>query len=120
MTYRESREDRNKRVAIEASTLLTRVAAGELSGEHLVAEVAAFHDRWESRGVNWTRPGIWLVDTDQWLTANEMAEYMDVSAAQVRRWAYRGHVTPAQSTDGTPLYNVGECISYRARRGVSK
>jgi hypothetical protein len=118
VVYRESREDRNKRIAIEAITLLERAVAGDLTGEHLAAEVAGLHARWEQRGVDWTRPALWLVDTEEWLCANDMAQYLDVSAEQVRRWCYRGHITMRHNDGGVPVYNVGECVAYKVRRGT--
>lgn len=110
--YRETREERNKRIALEALTLLEKAAGGKA----VSLELEELHRRWEARGVRWTRPTPLICDPDDWLTANDMAEYFDVTAEMVRRWHYRGRITSERSPDGTPLYNVGEVIAYRARR----
>lgn len=116
--YRESRELRNKRIAIEAITLLRRASMGEMSHEELAVDVEDLFRRWEERGVGWIRPGPATVHPDDWVTANEMASAADMSAAAVRRLHYRGRISSITSDDGTPLYNVGEVLRYRASRDV--
>lgn len=110
--YRESREDRNKRIAIEAIDLLERAVAGN---DELAHEVELFHQRWESRGVNWTRPGLMHLDLDDWVSAAEMAEFADVAPNTIHQWRSRGHITSIPGPNG-PLFNVGEVVAYQARR----
>lgn len=121
--YREPRETRNKRIAIEAIALLRRMVnvlnrarQGVMLDVDAGDELEEFTRRWEKRDVPWVRPGGPAYDPDTWLTANEMALYMDTTAAAVRRWAYRGHVTVLDGAE-SPLYNVGECMAYRAKKG---
>ena len=116
--YRESRELRNKRIAIEAITLLRRASLGEMSHEEVAVDAEDFYRRWEDRGVVWVRPGPATVHPDDWVTANEMAAEADMSAAAVRRLCYRGRISSITADDGTPLYNVGEVLRYRAARDV--
>lgn len=121
--YKESREDRNKRIAIEAIELATkaialllRANAGQQSSHTVAQDIEAFHQRWEARGVTWTRPGMLELDPDEWCTAAELGDYLDKDPATIRRWHYRGHITSIPASDGTPLYRVGEVVAYEARR----
>ena len=111
----ESREERNRRIALEALDLLGRAAQGELTGSVLAAEVHALHARWEAQGVRWTRPRQFVLEPDAWLPAAWLADELDVDAATIRRWALRGHISSRQSDEGL-LFNVGEIVAYRARR----
>jgi hypothetical protein len=112
----ESRELRNKRIAIEAVNLLERAASAEgmRVQEWVRHELATFRGRWEKRGVPWLRP-VTNYDPDEWLTAHEMAARADVEATTVRRWHLRGHIT-AHMLDGRLHYNVGEVNAYLAKR----
>ncbi|DAZ90133.1 Uncharacterised protein [Mycobacteroides abscessus subsp. bolletii] len=112
--YRESREVRNKRIAIIAIDLLTRVVAGDIADP--AAALARFHQARVDEHVYWTQPSAMPYDPDQWLTANEMAEIADVLPSTVQQWNYRGYITSSQAHDGTKLYNVGEVNRYLARR----
>lgn len=121
--YTESREDRNKRIAIEAITLAERVAKvlersrqGVQCAEDVAAELEAFHTRWKARGVNWTRPSLLPLEPDEWYTANELAAHLDKDPATIRRWHYRGHISALTSPDGTPRYQWGEVVAYDAAR----
>ena len=118
--YQESREDRNKRIALEALELLERCATGDLrsSPAALVrGELEALRQRWEDRHVAWIRPQRAL-DHDEWVTAQELSEQIDKSPATIRSWYYRGHISSVPADDGTPLYNVGEAIAWEAQRRV--
>lgn len=116
---RESREIRNKRVALEAIAMLEYIAThqGGLRAEEWAAyHLAEFHKRWEGRGVRWLGTA-GHVDFDEWLPADQMADYADVTATTVRSWRYRGHITSVTDYDGrTQLYNVGEVVRYQSRR----
>lgn len=125
--YKESREDRNKRIAIEAIALATnaiallRDANSGIHRDHTMPEdLEAFHKRWETRTppVTWTRPGQLALDPDEWCTANELGAYLDKDPATIRRWHYRGHISSIGASDGTPLYRVGEVVAYEAKRRV--
>jgi hypothetical protein len=104
----KSRELRNKRIALEAIDMLTKCAEGVAVGGVALEE---FHRRWESRGVNWTRPGMLALDLDAWVTANEAAEQFDVTPEMIRRWHYRGHISSLDNR-----YNVGEIAAYIAKQ----
>ena len=108
----ESREERNRRIALEALGLLERAARVD---PVTAVEVEALHRRWEQRGVRWTRPREFVLEPDDWWPAQILAEEIDVDAATIRRWALRGHITARKSRQGL-LYNVGEIMAYRARR----
>jgi hypothetical protein len=113
--YREPREVRNKRIAIEAITLLERTVEGELSAKSLALELETFHRRWE-RHVSWTRPVRVHYDPDEWLPAAEMAARADVEPETVRRWHLRGHITAIRGDGNVLLFNVGEVNAYLVRR----
>ena len=116
---REPREVRNKRIAIEAVTLLERIAndeGGMRAQEWARYELEQFRQRWEARGVKWLRPPREPFDPDEWLSAPDMAERSDVKAETVRRWHLRGHITAITNDDGGLLFNVGEVNAYLARR----
>ncbi|WP_156752957.1 hypothetical protein [Mycobacterium sp. 1245801.1] len=117
MSYGDSRELRNKRVAMDAFDLLDRAVqeSTTMGPETLRIEVEDLRRRWESRGVMWLRPDRTPYDPDEWLTANEMAERADVRPITVRMWANRGHIT-SQRIDGHVYYNVGEVVAYQGRR----
>lgn len=124
--YKESREDRNKRIALEAIALATNAAKllalvqSGLPRTHTMDEdIEAFHARWEKRDVHWTRPGQLELDPNAWHTANELAAYLDKEPATIRRWHYRGHISSIPASDGSPLYQVGEVVAYEAKRRVS-
>jgi hypothetical protein len=112
MVSGESREERNRRIAVEALTLLDRAARTD---RVIAVEVEALHRRWEQRGVRWTRPRAFILDPADWLPAQILAEEIDVDAATIRRWALRGHISSRKSVQGK-LFNVGEILAYRARR----
>lgn len=116
MSKRESRELRNKRIAMDAFTLLDRAVneSVTMGPESLRIEVEDLRKRWESRGVLWLRPRFGY-DPDEWLTANEMATEADVEPSTVRRWHLRGHIT-AQTVNKVLYYNVGEVVAYLAKR----
>lgn len=102
----ESRELRNKRIAIDAANRLARIDGDEF---------ASFQKHWEARGITWLRPAREPYDPDDWLPATEMAARSDVAPETVRRWHLRGHIT-AQSFSGLLHYNVGEVVAYLAKR----
>lgn len=108
---------RNKRIAIEAVTLLERAATedGLRVQEWLRHELSALRARWEARGVHWLRPPSDTFDPDEWLNANDMAARADVKPETVRRWHLRGYITSMPSADGL-LFNVGEVAALQARR----
>lgn len=106
-----SRELRNKMIAIEALMLLSKVTPEP-------PELEELYQRWEKRGVRWLRPELSIVHPDDWLSAAAMAEHVDVDAATIRRWHYRGHITSMQGSDGRAVFNVGDVLRYRARRGL--
>ncbi|DAZ90331.1 hypothetical protein [Mycobacteroides abscessus] len=112
--YRESREARNKRIAITAIDLLTRIVAGDISDP--AAALARFHQERINEHVYWTQPSTMPYDPDQWLTANEMAEIADVEPGTVQKWNHRGYITSSEAHDGTKLYNVGEVNRLLAKR----
>lgn len=121
----ESREVRNKRVALDAIAILERVIdqGGDPYSVRLARawkETQAFHQRWCDRGVLWTRPTMQPFDLDTWLPAEDVAELADVTAKTVRSWQYRGHITAGRDNEGRPLYNVGEVLRYQARRVQAK
>lgn len=112
MVGSESREERNRRIALEALDLLKRASRID---PMTAVEVEALHRRWERRGVRWTRPRRFILDPADWLPAQILSEELDVEAATIRRWALRGHISSRKSQQGK-LFNVGEIVAYRARR----
>lgn len=116
---RESREIRNKRVALDAITLLERIAYFWGNGE-AIREAEEFHRRWAAAGVAWTRTTISAFDLETWLPATEMAELADVTATTVRSWHYRGHITRFFCPERGHVYNVGEVVRYQAGRDIKR
>ncbi|PJE24744.1 MAG: hypothetical protein CK431_04410 [Mycobacterium sp.] len=110
---KESREVRNKRIAIEAIDLIGAIIAGHADPK---ADLDALIARWEGRGVAWLRPSGALFDPDEWLNANDMAARADVKPETVRRWHLRGYITSMRDSDGGLLFNVGEVAALQARR----
>jgi hypothetical protein len=112
MSTREPRADRNKRIAIEAITLLERAANDD--GLRIQDELAAFRARWDH--VPWVHPPtVSGFDLDLWVTAEEMAKHADVKPNTVRRWNYRGYITSV-TIGGRLHYNIGEVVAYQNRR----
>lgn len=113
----DSREDIAKRVALSAIGLLDAVACGELDKPALTAALGMFHAAWAAEGVKWTMADERPLDLDEWLTASEMADLVEVEPATIRQWRHRGHIT---SRDGAAtrgrLYNVGEVLAYQRRQ----
>lgn len=124
MSTAEPRADRNKRIALEAIAMLERIATdyGLRAQEWAECELGKFRARWAARGVEWVNPPqLGAFDLDRWVHADEMAEYADVKPDTVRRWAYRGHITTQyDAISGRPLYNIGECVAYQAKRAADK
>lgn len=116
--YRETRELRNKRIALEAIGLLQRCAY-ILDDPVISNELDLFRQRWEARGVTWLRPADTPFNPDAWLPAPEIAKLADVTPNAVRNWYTRGHITSTDGPNGRPLFNVGEVVRYQARRTKS-
>lgn len=123
MAYRETREDRNKRIALEAITLAGRFAElthraqqGQVTLDRPLNELEDFHRRWESREVHWTRGGPLILDHDEWASAQDIAEQIDRTPELIRQWHSRGYISSMPDVDGKPLYNVGEVVACEAQR----
>lgn len=116
MAGNTSREQRNKRVAIQAIGLLEQITE-LLELPALRDELDRLHTEWEAAGITWTRPPKpGAFNMDAWLPGPEIAELADVDTATVRVWHHRGHITAIRDDQGRNLYNVGDVVRYQARR----
>lgn len=113
----DSREDVAKRVALSAIGLLQEVIDGELDRDSAATALEMFHIAWQAEGVNWTRPDERPLNLDEWLTAAEMADLVEVAVPTIRQWRHRGHISTRWChTRKCATYNVGEVLAYQRRQ----
>lgn len=113
----DSREDIAKRVALSAIGLIEGVIDGELDRSAAAVALDQWHAAWRAEGVKWTTPDRQPLSLDDWLTAADMAELVEVSPATIRQWRHRGHITARWDGDRKcATYSVGEVLGYQRRQ----
>lgn len=114
----ESREDIAKRVADSYRSALHRVARGW--SDDPAGDLHRLDYYWKDHDLHWPASSRQPIDTDAWLPAADIvvhvAHLVQISAKDVRQWAYRGRIRVEHRGDGTPIYNVGDLIAYQTRR----
>lgn len=108
-----TQRDCDRMVAVTYRNLCERISAGqEANPEAALAEL----DRlWQNRSVLWMTPTLAMPGDDDWLTAEEVAQWVGCRPASVRMWASRAR----RGRDGVvPVngrYRWGDVQAYRQR-----
>ncbi|RFZ41385.1 hypothetical protein DAVIS_02654 [Mycobacterium marinum] len=107
----DSREDKAKRVALSYRQLAFDIAQGRCDDP--AGDLHRLDQRWSSYGVYWPVPNSIPVDLEEWLSAAELAHYVDRTPADIYRWARRGAIEQRTSADGAPEYLLRSALEYQ-------
>jgi hypothetical protein len=110
-----SRDDRTKRVAKEYRRLVAEIARGFCTDP--AEALGRLDEKFVDLEVYWLFPGgpDLLDDTDEWLSAPDLAHAIGKTRKDIYNWARRGHIVQRVGPDGTPEYRVGSVVAYQAK-----
>lgn len=108
----DSPTDAARRIALSYRSLLLLAAADH---PELLKEAENLDGVWAGLGANWVTPSQLPLSEDDWLTAREIDDRLNVGAKQVYDWGRRGHVE-VEMICGERRYRVGDVIDYTAKR----
>ncbi len=110
----DSREDKAKRVALSYRELVHNIAQGRCDDP--AGELHRLDQHWARHGVFWPVPNHQPVDPEAWLTAAELAHYIDRAPADIYRWARRDKITQRTGADGSPEYQLASALKYEQQQ----
>jgi hypothetical protein len=113
----DSREDRARRVALSYRQLVELIISGQLADPG--AALRRLDEKWQELAQGWVVPTAAPLDPEAWLSPGELAELFHVDAHSFRNWHQRGHIRRMRRVSPGNcdwIYNVGDVISYYARR----
>jgi hypothetical protein len=112
--HADNREDRARRVALSYRRLMELAMNGQIDDP--ATAFTALDAKWQELGQGWVKPSDAPLDTDDWLTAAELAELLFIDPHSFRNWAQRGRIRVITEY-GVRRYCVGDIVSYYAQRG---
>lgn len=107
----ETRDQRAKRVARSYRDLVQDIAQGRCTDP--AGELHRLDMHWQQFGIRWLIPDRKPIDINGWMTAPDLAQYLDRTRKDIYNWARLGHIEQRASADGSPEYSVSSVVSYQ-------
>lgn len=110
----DDREDKAKRIALSYRQLVFDITQNRVDDP--AGALHRLDQHWAEHGHYWPRPGAMPVEDDEWMTAAELAHYLDKSPADIYRWARRAKIQQRTGADGAPEYSLSSAQQYLLER----
>lgn len=107
----DNREDKAKRIALSYRELVFDITQGRCDDP--AGDLHRLDRHWAEYGHYWPNPGMMPADTDEWLTAADLAHLIDKSPVDIYRWARRDKIHQRVSPDGSPEYSLPSARAYQ-------
>ena len=109
----DSREDRAKRVARSYRQLIQDIAQHRCPDP--AGDLHRLDQRWATYGIHWLLPRPDMLNPDEWMSAPDLAHFIDRTRRDIYNWARLGHIDQRTGPDGAPEYSVASVIDYQRK-----